>query len=203
ELEKCEEVLESFNAGQPVQYSTYETRWAALTRAKLLFRRGEFENALEWLDSLKKQPTEIDDHTFEAAVHLFSAQIYGRIGQSSECARHILQADGLGVGRNRDLQGQYNYSIGQIVSARLSDFGARLEERGTRIWSSQGNVSLRLELEGPVRSQTDRSPAKPKRTRDDDIRSVVNGLGAVFDVAYNPRLLGAELVNILSFLRFV
>src|SRR5262245_7003458 len=46
QLDKCEEILGPMMSDRPVQYSTYETRWAALTRAKLLYRRGQLNDAL-------------------------------------------------------------------------------------------------------------------------------------------------------------
>jgi DNA-binding NtrC family response regulator/tetratricopeptide (TPR) repeat protein len=198
QLDKCEEILGPVTSGRPVQYSTYETRWAALTRAKLLYRQGQLDGALNWLNTIASDPNEINDGFFAAACHLVRAYILGHADNAEQCAQELVRADALGATQNRELQGQFNYLIGRLISANSPGFGRSLRDRGKRIWASQGVVSLSLELDGPTEVISAHDSIAALSRRDDSIRAVLNGVASFFDVAYSPRLIGAELVNVLS-----
>jgi DNA-binding NtrC family response regulator len=197
-LDKAEEVLEPVMSGQPAQYSTYETRWAALTKAKLLFRRGESEDALRLLKNIRKRSNEIDDQYFTSARHLLAAYILGYTEKGEQCAHHILQADALGVTNNRDLQGQFNYSMGRIIAPHSAVFARALQERGKRIWATQGVISLPLEIGAVDELEPTRTEVRPAIRREDAVRSVINKLASLFDVAYSPHLSASELVEVLA-----
>src|SRR5262249_19060915 len=140
ELDKCEEILGPAMSGR--QYSTYETRWAALTRAKLLYRQGQLGGAMKWLKTITTGPNEINDRFFAATCHLVMAYILGHTDNGKQCAQELVRADTLGATQNRELQGQFNYLMGRLISADLPGFGRSLQDRGKRIWASQGVVSL-------------------------------------------------------------
>jgi DNA-binding NtrC family response regulator/tetratricopeptide (TPR) repeat protein len=198
ELDKCEEILGPVMSGHPVKYSTYETRWAALTRAKLLYRQGELDAALNSLNAITSAPDEINDGFFAAACHLTTAYILGRADNAAECARELVRAGALGAMQNRELQGQFNYLIGHLISANSPGFGSNLRDRGKRIWASQGVVSLSLELGASTEVKAAHDSNAFRSRRDDSLRAALNGVAAFFDVAYSPRLIAAELVNVLS-----
>jgi len=198
QLDKCEEILSPVMTSRPVNYSTYETRWAALTRAKLLYRQGQLDNALNWLKAVQRAPNEIHDRHFAASCALLTAYILGRSHNAEQCAQQVVHADVLGATQNRELQGQFNYSMGRLIAVNSPAFGRSLQERAKRIWATQGVVSVSLELEGPT------EPTLPSRSRpvasrgDDSVRTALNRVAAFFDVAYSPQLFAAELLNVLS-----
>jgi DNA-binding NtrC family response regulator/tetratricopeptide (TPR) repeat protein len=198
ELDKCEETLESVNSGQPVQYSMYETRWAALTKAKLLLKRGEFDVALTWLEALEAQSRPLDDQPFNAAVHLLAAQTLNRIGKRQECARRVVKADLAGIRHSVDLQGQFHHSIGVIVANDDTGLASQMQERAKRIWSTQGIVSVRSEIDDAAYSRDEPKGADAGLTTTQDVKAAINCIAAAFEVAYNPKLLGAELLNVLE-----
>jgi ATP/maltotriose-dependent transcriptional regulator MalT len=68
QLDKCEEVLGPVMSDRPVHYSTYETRWAALTRAKLLYRRGQLNDALNWLKMFSTRRSKVTIDTSQRHV---------------------------------------------------------------------------------------------------------------------------------------
>ena len=198
QLEKCEEVLGPIMSGRPVQYSTYETRWAALTRAKLLYRQGQFDAALNWLKAIEHVPNEIKDGPFASACHLVTAYLLGHTGNVEQCAEELVRADALGITQNRELQGQFNSLVGGLVAANAPGLGRSLQERGKRIWASQGAVSPSLELGGPSEVKAARASISALSRGDDASRAVLNSVASFFDVAYSPRLIAEELVSVLS-----
>jgi DNA-binding NtrC family response regulator/tetratricopeptide (TPR) repeat protein len=198
QLDKCEEILGPVMSGRPVQYSTYETRWAALTRAKLLYRQGQLDGALNWLNAITSGPNEINDGFFGAACHLVRAYILGHTDKAEQCAHELVRADALGATQNRELQGQFNHLVGRLISANSPGFGRSLRDRGKRIWASQGVVSVSLELGGPTEAKAAHDSIASVPRRDDSIRAALNGVASFLDVAYSPHLIAAELVNVLS-----
>jgi DNA-binding NtrC family response regulator len=196
ELDKCEETLERVN--QLVQYSTYETRWAALTKAKLLLKRGQFDVALTWLEALEARSRPLDDQPFNAAVHLLAAQTVNRIGKRRECAHRIAKADLAGIRESRDIQGQFHHSISVIVANEAPGLASQMQERAKRIWSSQGIVSVRSEIDDGVHPRVEPRGAAAGLTTTQHVKAVINCIAAAFDVAYNPKLLGAELLSVLE-----
>ena len=198
QLDKCEEILGPVMSDRPVQYSTYETRWAALTRAKLMYRRGQFNDALNWLTAVEHAQNESHDRHFAASCHLLTAYLLGQTDNAEECAQHVIHAEALGATQNRELQGQFNYSIGGIIGANSPGFANSLQQRGKRIWAMQGIVSASLELEGPIDDKLVTRPTTAGSRGGDSARAVLNAVASLFDVAYSPQLMAAELVNILS-----
>jgi len=197
-LDKCDEILGPVMSGRPVQYSTYETRWAALTRAKLMYRQGQLDDALNWLKVITSASNEINDRFFAAACHLVTAYILGHTDNAEQCAHELIRADALGATQNRELQGQFNYLVGHLISTNSPGFGRSLRDRSKRIWASQGVVSIALELSGPTEAKAAHSAIASAPGRDDSIRAVLNGVASFLDVAYSPHLIAAELVNVLS-----
>jgi DNA-binding NtrC family response regulator/tetratricopeptide (TPR) repeat protein len=196
ELDKCEETLGPVMSER--QYSTYETRWAALTRAKLLYRQGNVDSALNCLNAIASRANEINDGFFAAACHLVRAYILGHTDRVEQCALELVRADALGVTQNRELQGQFNHLMGHLISANSSGLGRTLRDRGKRIWESQGVASLSLEFGGRTEVKAGQHSVAGLSRRDDSIRTVVNSVAAFFDVAYSPHLIAAEMVNVLS-----
>jgi len=200
EFDKCDSTLALVNFSDKQDDTTtnsvYARRWAALTRAKLLIRRGHLDEALSWLYDLETQSSQLGDGPFTAAVHLLIAQTLARAGRTAECADRILRADIAGITRSRDLQGQFYHSVGNIVAGDSTQVGRQLKDRAKRIWSTQGIVAVRSEMGDPSttlpRNRVDRPTAK------DRTQSVVNSLGSIFDIAYSPTLVGNELLNALD-----
>src|SRR6266705_1871375 len=176
----------------------YETRWAALTKAKLLLKRGEFDVALTWLEALEAQSRPLEDQPFNAAVHLLAAQTVDRIGKPRECARRIVKADLAGIRESTAIQGQFHPSISVIVANEGAGLASQMQERAKRIWSTQGIVSVRSEIDDAAYSRVEPRSADAGVTTTQDVKAVINCIAAAFDVAYNPKLLGAELLNVLE-----
>src|SRR5262245_9764462 len=174
QLDKCEEILGPMMSDRPVQYSTYETRWAALTRAKLMYRRGQLNDALNWLKAVEHAQNESHDRHFAASCHLLTAYLLGQTDNAEQCAQHVIHAEALGATQNRELQGQFNYSAGGIIGTNSPGFAKSLQQRGKRIWATQGIVSASLELEGPIDDKALNRPRTTVSRGGDSARAVLN-----------------------------
>jgi tetratricopeptide (TPR) repeat protein len=192
QLDKCEEVLGPVMSDRPVHYSTYETRWAALTRAKLLYRRGRLNDALTWLKAVEHAQNENHDRHFAASCHLLTAYLLGQTDNAEQCARQVILAEALGATQNRELQAQFNYSVGGIIGADSPSFAKSLQQRGKRIWAMQGIVSASLELDGPIDDKLVNRTRTAVSRGGDSARTVLSAVASLFDVAYSPAAHGGR-----------
>jgi DNA-binding NtrC family response regulator len=200
DLGKCESALElsGFRSDDAAAHdAAYGRRWASLTKAKWLLKRHEYEAAVKWLESVEALTNRREDHPFNAAVHLLAAQTLDRLGRRRECAHRIEQADWFGIRGSADVQGQFHHSIGSVIRNEMPQLAAQLQDRANRIWLHQGIVSVRSEIDDGTDLRTDPhdvvAAAEPA-----PVKCVINAIAAAFDLAYSPRLLGAELVAILE-----
>jgi DNA-binding NtrC family response regulator/tetratricopeptide (TPR) repeat protein len=182
----------------------YITRWAGITSARLLIRRGAFIDALEELRALERDSQQAlsRDLPFSAALHLTTAHVLARMGRNREAASRILSAGKADVARHRDLQGQYYYGCSSVLpdSTRLTN---QLKNRAFRLWATKGLVAARLEIEeAPLEVEEARDALKVTQqtapVMPATIECVTNALAAAIDLAYSPRLIGHELASTIN-----
>src|SRR6185503_8492681 len=199
DLERCARALElgGFVLDDSAEPDAgYGKRWASLTKAKWLLKRREYTAALRWLESVEAQTSTRKDQSFNAAIHLLAAQALDRLDRRDECARRIEQADSWGIRQSTDIQGQFHHSVGLIVRNEMPRLAVQLQERAKRIWTSQGIVSVRSEIDDGTTVGTDRDAAR--RAYREPTKSLINCIASAFDLAYSPKLLGAELLTVLG-----
>ena len=200
DLNKCDEVLSriDFSFDASGTSSIYVKRWAALTRAKLLLRRGDYKSAASWIKRVQEACSGTGDEAFEAASQLLLSESADRQNDVAECCSRLLAAHHAGIRRQTDFQGQLNHSLSRFVTSTSPELSDVLSRRANRIWSGQGIVSVKRELgDLPLRT------VGTAKTSDsvDHARSVANSLAALFDLASEPRLAISELLNLLERLR--
>ena len=103
-----------------------------------------------------------------------------------------------GIRENADIQGQFHHSISVIVANDDTGLASQMQERAKRIWSTQGIVSARSEIDDAAYSRVEPKGADAGLTTTQDVKAAINCIAAAFEVAYNPKLLGAELLNVLE-----
>ena len=199
QLDDCDSTLGPIGLsdcdGMVAKDLVYAQRWAGLTRAKLLLRRGRFSDAGTWLDQLAESSKEYQDQPFDASVHLLAALALSRSGQGKKCAHRISSSVSAGITDNRDLQGQFYHSVGEMIAEDSEVVARHLQRRAQRIWSTQRIVSVRHEIGAPSVA----SPGSTTRVNEmDRVASVVNSLSSAFDLAYSPDLLGDVLLDSLE-----
>jgi DNA-binding NtrC family response regulator len=188
DLERCDQTLERLNLyGHSGRYPEYATRWAALTKAKLLLKRGDFRGAVTWLDTIEVRSSSFQDAPFSSAVHLLAAFALHQLGEQPEGARRF----------SSELRGLFHYLVGRISGRTHPHLAAECHGRAERIWSNHGVVSVPLEFVDKIGSLHE-PIAQPKSQSKDDIKAVINCFAAAFDVAASPALLGQELLRAIK-----
>jgi DNA-binding NtrC family response regulator/tetratricopeptide (TPR) repeat protein len=200
DLVRCKETLDALNiTAETFPYSQYGARWTALTRAKLLLKCGEFEHALQWLATIERRSVDQGDRPFNAALHLLTGDALHRVREPREASQRIVRADLSGITQCAELQGQFHHTIGSILRDTVPSVAKHFRERASRIWASQGIVSVQAEIDDARQNDIDTTL---RRHDGEDVAVALNSAAAVFDVASKPRLLGAELLRILEAAHF-
>jgi DNA-binding NtrC family response regulator/tetratricopeptide (TPR) repeat protein len=198
ELRECEATLQRLNLeNRSGQYSEYATRWTGLTKAKLLLKTGNYGAAVTWLESVESRSIGFQDRPFMAALDLLTAKTLHHLGRQRESARRILSAQMGGIPQGTESHGQFYHSLGLIVADEHPQLALQLEERAKRIWSVQGIAPPVFEMAGQLDSSKVRDPLSGDE-KDDRIRTVINSLAAIFEVAATPVLLGRELLRTIE-----
>ena len=200
-LEECEASIRfidtTANECQGVS-SVYHVRWAGVTKARLLLKRGSFSAALEWVKEIETTASDVRDLPLRVAIHLVAAQILGKIGNPPDAALRLLKACNLGAAEIPDLQGQYYYGAGLLLGADSIPLKKQLQQRAARLWAHQGIVSIRMEMDDALTSSPDSSDHSIPIDSPPDVACVADSLAAAMDLAYSPRLLGQELVGAIE-----
>jgi tetratricopeptide (TPR) repeat protein len=198
ELEQCEEALESIRDhinSHPEIASNFNARRAAIVRAQMLLRRGQRDAALKCLHDSEIMARQFHDTPLNAAVQLQMAQVLANGALYKAAAARLMNADGLGITTIREFQASYYYATALI----LRKFGAPLEwqlrARALRVWDDQGIVSLRLEMDDVPADVIDK---RPVRHCVNTVECVTDSLAAFVDLAYQPRLLGEEMLSAID-----
>jgi DNA-binding NtrC family response regulator len=206
QLDECSFQLARLRAEQVEEDGVpgYISRWAGITSARLLIRRGALIEALEELRALEadSQQALLRDFPFSAALHLTTAHVLARMGRNREAASRVFATGKADVARYRDLQGQYYYSCSSVLpdSTPLTN---QLRSRALRLWASKELVAARLEIEeapldvvearDALKAAQHSAPAMPAT-----IECVTNALAAAIDLAHSPRLIGHELASTIN-----
>jgi tetratricopeptide (TPR) repeat protein len=146
-VDKCDEILSRINFSFHVNGndSIYVKRWAALTRTKLLLRRGEHKSAAVWLERVQMACRVTGDSAFEAASQLLLSESASHESNEAECCRHLLAAHDAGIRRQTDFQGQLNYSLSRFTRITSPELVSRLiHQRATARLHTQTITQLTL-----------------------------------------------------------
>jgi DNA-binding NtrC family response regulator len=177
----------------PALQSVYYMRWAGITRARLLLKLQRPDDALAILTMLEQESRSLRDQAFSAAVNLTSALVHTRLRQPKPAAYRLLTSSAFQITSNRELQAQYYFGAGVIAAEVGSPMADYLQDRARRVWAKQGVVAVQNEFSTPAQR-----PCPDAGSGAMDTASPVNALAAAIDVAYNPSLLGAELLQAIN-----
>ena len=119
----------------------YISRWAEITNARMLTRRGQTAVALKRLIEAERRNTPGDSH-FAAALNLTMSQLLMGTGQRGEATRRLLLCDEAGITTQNDLQAQYLLRV--FCNGRRTGRRRQLRTRAFRLWATQGVITPRL-----------------------------------------------------------
>lgn len=196
ELEKCKGALGRLDAlaASRLQFA-YSARGAAVLRAKWLLRSKRWEEAADSAGKDLVGFAAVNDRGAEVALRMLRA-IASSVSDVSVSAADLVEARMGGASDLREYQADYYQACALILSGRsprgwVIEFNAR----SRRVWSEQKNRS------GPVEAQAMQEMIDERASQlvadasaaGASVGLAINCVAAAFDLAYNPKLLGAEL----------
>ncbi len=204
QLEQCQQALDRIQEETSKHEglrSVYHVRWAGITYARLLLKRGEPGAALVALQRLEEQSKSIRDLPFAAAIHLTASLALSRTNEDRLAALRLLTCDRLDITQNRELQPQFYYGAGLAVGGRDSPLMKQMRNRALRLWSAQGVVSVQMEMETPPGDTSQADTGSSTESANPSVQrtsTVINSIASAFDVAHSPSLLGIELLETIK-----
>jgi DNA-binding NtrC family response regulator len=194
----CQQALATIERhveSNPAIANSFHTRWAAVTKGRLLLSTGQASDSSDLVREIEWQSGSITDIPLEAALNMIAAQASRRCDDYPEAARRLLEAHRRGVTSIRELHAAYYFSCASSVKEGSSPLAVQMRQRALALWKSRQVVSTPLEIVGSasteptvgVKSGLVRSAA-----------SAIEAVAAALDLAYAPALLGAELKSLLE-----
>ena len=199
DLVGCRNALETFYARaetNPELINSYNTRWAAVTKGRLLLSERKSTEVLELVRAVEQRAcTSIADVPLEAALNLIAAQAAANGNDSSEAARRILEAHRRGVTTSAELQAPYYSACSAAIRGSSSRIAIQMRERAHALWKSQKAVASPLGLAPGTPDKTVVPATEPAVT---SAASAIDAVAAAFELAHTPMLFGVELLRILG-----
>ena len=210
-LDKCEDALKKLEAlkGQHLTLS-YSFRTASAIKVRLLIRRHQFEEAAALAEAELAQFATVNDAPSQASLMLLKAVALARTGHTAASAKEVLDANLLGATSFREHQAESSQTYAMILKQSSPRQSRVFFDRSFRVWREQGNECGRLEAltaEGAtahdettarklLNARTSSESGEYFRSLDPAI--AINHLAAAFDLAYNSRLVGEELIRAIK-----
>lgn len=196
-LDECEEILNRIEvlsrAGKNVR-AAFGTRWICVTEVKLLLQRGLWGDAIAAIDAHVQRAAQLDDQLLNATLLCLKLEALAHSGAGSSAAKSVLTLASIEAeAAVRDRVPDVNRAISVSLQRTDRVLAAVALARARAIWADQGNVCAELELPPSPRDADSTYP-----TRLVGAGAIANCLSAVFSVSYSPRLLGRELLQIIS-----
>jgi DNA-binding NtrC family response regulator len=208
ELADCEKTLLRIDAlrGSSLQ-SAYTVRGAANLRVKLLIRRSKWTEASDLAGTELAEFSKVNDSGSTVALMMSRALASGCTGDKKRCSHDIFEAALVGAAAIHEHQAEYFHTCGIILGLTgYPKYASELKERSSRIWSEQANKHGPMDARGTeqatasvnVRSTEYKKPGSHRSVDVEGLAIVVDRLSAAFDLAYNRKLLGQELLHALA-----
>jgi DNA-binding NtrC family response regulator/tetratricopeptide (TPR) repeat protein len=188
--QKALAIIEEHVESNPAIANSFHTRWAAVTKGRLLLSLGESHRALELVRESERQSEFVVDTPLQAALNIIAAQASSRCGDYPEAAWRLVEAHRRGVTSIRELHAAFYFGCASSAKQDSSPVAIQMRRRGLALCKSRKVVSTPLEIDG--------TPAEPFVETSGSPASAVEAVAAALDLAYMPGLLGAELKGLLE-----
>jgi hydrogenase-4 transcriptional activator len=173
--------------------NAFGVRWAKLTYAQLLLKRGEARAAVEQLTQLESSLREFGDRMLMAATKTTAAHALVMCGDSAGAARKLTASLTLDPTALPQVQGQFYIAAASAVSPSNRELAAILRSRARRLSASQGATVREGEpSEEADTNSVDEVPESIRRDRSRDA-VIVESIASLLTLGTNPRLLAQEL----------
>jgi DNA-binding NtrC family response regulator len=209
-LPECDEALKRIESARRDRLqSAYTVRGAATLRVKLLIRRAQWKEAADVARIELDQFAKVNDSGSAVALTMSRALALAYLGDTEGSAGEILDAGLLGGAALHEHQAEYFHTCGAISAASgHPESASSQKERSSRIWSEQKNKY------GPIDARAADSAAttakgglesfeptisKVVRSASSELPGILlDCVASAFDLAYNPKLLGQELLSAIQ-----
>ncbi len=181
----------------------YTVRGAATLRVKLLIRRAEWKEAAETARAELAEFAKVNDSASAVALTMSRALASACSGDKAESARDILDAGLLGGAALHEHQAEYFHTCGTILAQTgyLQSASAQ-RERSSRIWAEQKNKYGPVDARATERAVGVTARPEPSESTASRISAnppelpgvLIDCVASAFDLAYNAKLLGQELM---------
>jgi DNA-binding NtrC family response regulator/tetratricopeptide (TPR) repeat protein len=199
-LEDCKRALDRLRELQNGSelITSFPFRSSLITRIRLLSREQKWREAAQMAERAVDAGTKVEDRCLIAAARFLQAHALADIGSDAAAARALCAACRFGVWSIREHQGTFMQLSANLVQREgYRALGSRLVNRAERIWRDHDNACAESEFRMSVASAG--CDAFSKAQPDADKSAVLlNSLASAFDLAYSPRLVGAELVDVIE-----
>jgi DNA-binding NtrC family response regulator len=195
-LTECERALDTLAAlhtpGQTV--TSFPARSNLITRTRLFLRQARWQEAAQSADAAIEEAMKVVDRNTLATGQLLRAQAMMNDGRPTEASRSICRGGEVGAWAIREHQGMFMQVYSQIQES-YPVLQQQSFRRARRIWQEQGNACAQKEFNAD-RAERLRPPA-PGSEEGQLACLLVSSLSGAFDLSYNPRLLGSELLEVI------
>jgi len=198
-LDECQQSLESLTDLEqtPGLTPSFLFRSGLITRLRLLIRQSRGREAIQVADLAIKEASAMHDVNVLSVARFLKAQAHHNEGSPRSAAIEILSAARIATPGNREYQGVFIEACCDLIREQSDHVASCLTARAGRIRSERG----RRLAESPERKQTGELSRGEVDKSVTNAFDAVNALSAVFDLAYNPVLLGTELKLLIESLR--
>jgi DNA-binding NtrC family response regulator len=202
QLDQCERILNTLSEldGSVGLTGSFQFRSYLITRLRVLIRQARWREAIDVADLVIREANTAGDAKALGVALFLSAFALHYNGSPTAASAAILDAVEIGALDNREYQGVFMEVCAELIQEQSVYVASRLTARAKRVSSDGGGHSADVVASEPTR--------KTQRKRHDEgsypleiAFNAINSLAAVFDLAYNPRLLGLELRQLIEDVR--
>ncbi len=205
----CESILNRIDSLIRVEQDrhSYEQRYAAHTRLRLLAEQGRSEEALSQIDSLIGLAAHAGDGLLLKAILLTKAELLQNVGQLYPSVALIADLQPGLVGLSPELYAHSEQILAFALKSQSNEAGQAHYDRALRIYKAVRSVPRQQELtrrwNGQHREASERRSSVetehlPERADCDRARRTLHGLAMVFAQATRPDVIASELLHVLA-----
>jgi DNA-binding NtrC family response regulator len=212
-LDDCETALTHL-ASEAQRYrfdQFYAARWSTAVRAKLLIRRGFWNEAAAYAQQQAKRARAINDLPLMAALTSVHAEALASGGNSAAAGDTLLESSEVGAAGVREHAGHFIKACSNIVAEQNPSLAEALARRATRFWYQENNVCAQVESQSRgdalleiknMNSPDYHQACGHEFTAMLDPRSsaifVTNAIGAALELSFDGELVRRELEGIAA-----
>jgi DNA-binding NtrC family response regulator/tetratricopeptide (TPR) repeat protein len=194
-LDDCQQVLDSLTKLEetPGLAPSFLFRLSLITRLRLLVRQERWRDAIHIAGQAIREASAMHDVNFLAVAQFLKAHAHHHDGSPQPASLAVLNAGKFGASSNREYQELFMEVCADLIRDRSTRLASQLVDRAKRIRSERTGVTI---------DQKSGKPERPSQEKgeitDVHVFRSVNSLAAIFDLAYNPTLVGVELRQLIE-----